>query len=194
MQQVFQFISTIISIYMIILLVRIVMSWFGGMQYGRVMDFLSRITDPYLNAFRGMRFLRIGQVDFSPVVAIIALSVLSNIFLTLGYAGTITLGLILALIVDQLASAAGFFLVIFLILIAVRLIALFANVDATGRFWMFLDHLLEPASARLADKVTRTPMSYRNGLFLLGGTILATVIVGSFVMDYVVLGLRSLPV
>lgn len=36
-------------------------------QFGQI---LASICDPYMNYFRGIRFLRIGNMDFSPVLSI----------------------------------------------------------------------------------------------------------------------------
>jgi hypothetical protein len=78
-------------------------------------EVLCRITDPYLDWFRRFSSLRIGALDLSPLAAMAVLSVLNSVFLTLGRYGVITLGLILALILQALWSAASFILSFFII-------------------------------------------------------------------------------
>jgi YggT family protein len=194
LQGIMQFISTVISIYMLIIFVRIVLSWFSGGDYGRVMDVLRSITDPYLNIFRGSRWTRIGYMDFSPVVAIIALSIVSNIASRIAFAGSISVGIVLAMTVEALASAISFFMVLFMILAGIRVVASFFNVDTAGRFWLALDEILRPVAARLSDRLTaHREVGYRNELFIFLGVLAIVLILGNIGIDYLALGLQRLP-
>jgi YggT family protein len=188
-----QIISAAFSIYMIAIVVRVVMTWFGGAQYGRVMEYLSRVTDPYLEFFRRMGVFRLGHIDFSPVIAIISLSILSNVALQIGYTARVSVGYILAIILDSLADAAGFFLFIFMVLAGIRAVALMAGANTTNRFWMMLDQLLEPLSFRLVKTIRRPETTYRNALFLFVGLSLVVLILGNFVVNAAVNGLAMLP-
>lgn len=68
--------------YTIMLFVRILGSWIPELQNSRFMQFIAFYTDPYLNLFR--RFIPpLGMMDFSPVIAFIALSVLEQVVKTL---------------------------------------------------------------------------------------------------------------
>lgn len=193
LQTVMQIISAALSIYMIAIVVRVVMTWFGGANYGRVMEILARFTDPYLEFFRRMRIFRIGHIDFSPVVAIISLSVLSNVVLQIGYTARVSLGYILAILLNSLADAAGFFLFILIALAGIRAVALFANARP-NRFWMMLDQLLEPISFKLAQSIRRPDTSYKSMLLLFVGLGIAVLIVGNFAINAAVYGLVQLPV
>jgi len=62
------------SIYSLILLVRVLLSWFPNLDWGNpVLSTVSSITDPYLNAFRGL-IPPIGGLDLSAILAFLALS------------------------------------------------------------------------------------------------------------------------
>lgn len=192
---VLRFISAVVSVYMIILVVRILMTWFGRQVEGRPVEILMQITDPYLNVFRRMRFLRVGAFDFSPVVAIITLSVVNNIIGTLAVVGSVTLGFVLGLIVSALTSAATFLLGFFLVLTAIRIIGYFAQANTVNRFWMTLDHILQPLVYRTSELFRQGGnISYRNGLFLFGGATLTVLILGNLLLNALVRGLMSLPV
>lgn len=68
--------------YTLMLFVRILGSWIPEFQSSRIMQFIAFYTDPYLNLFR--RFIPpIGMMDFSPVVAFIALSLIEQMIKTL---------------------------------------------------------------------------------------------------------------
>jgi YggT family protein len=194
LQVIMRFVSTLISIYMLIIFIRIVMSWFSGGSYGRAMDWLKAITDPYLNIFRGSKWTRVGYMDFSPVVAIIALSIVSNLASRIAFAGTISVGIVLAMTVQALASAISFFIVLFLILGAIRLVSTFLDVNTTGRFWMALDEILQPLAARITDRFTGgREITYRSALLIFGAVMIAVLILGNLGIDVLAGGLRGLP-
>jgi YggT family protein len=66
--------SRTLEIYSLILLVRVLLSWFPNMDWSNpVLSTVSSITDPYLNAFRGL-IPPIGGLDLSAIVAFLALN------------------------------------------------------------------------------------------------------------------------
>lgn len=57
---------------MIMLVVRVLSSWFPDLQEHAILRFVRFYTDPYLNLFR--RFIPpLGMMDLSPIVAFFAL-------------------------------------------------------------------------------------------------------------------------
>ncbi len=66
--------ANFISIYSLLLLVRILLTWFQTMEWANnIAAFLSPITDPYLNIFRSF-IPPLGGIDLSPIVAIFVLN------------------------------------------------------------------------------------------------------------------------
>jgi YggT family protein len=60
---------------MLMLLARIVSSWVPELRQYRFMQFIYYYTEPYLNFFR--RILPpIGMIDFSPIIAFLALGLI----------------------------------------------------------------------------------------------------------------------
>ncbi|MGL5034662.1 MAG: YggT family protein [Microcystaceae cyanobacterium] len=75
---VIQTLLNFINIYLLLLFVRILLSWFQTADWAvNAMGFLSPITDPYLNIFRSV-LPPLGGMDFSPILAILALQFLSS--------------------------------------------------------------------------------------------------------------------
>lgn len=67
------------SIYSLILLVRVLLSWFPNLDWSNpVLSSVSAITDPYLNAFRGL-IPPLGGLDLSALVAFIALQLAQSL-------------------------------------------------------------------------------------------------------------------
>ena len=80
------YVSTLSVIYLVLIFIRILTSWIPRMPYNRylaaVLQFVSDVTDPYLNLFR--RFIPMvrmgpGALDLSPIVATIVLILVSGI-------------------------------------------------------------------------------------------------------------------
>lgn len=71
-------------IYMIMIFVRILSSWFPNFQGSVVVRFVSYYTDPYLNVFRRV-IPPLGMIDLSPIVAILVLQVIETVVKTLIY-------------------------------------------------------------------------------------------------------------
>jgi len=76
------YVSTLIWIYTILILIRILLTWVPRMPYNPVLNsvirFVEDVTDPYLAIFR--RFIPpLGMIDISPIVAILALGLVGNL-------------------------------------------------------------------------------------------------------------------
>jgi YggT family protein len=71
--------SVFVSIYIALLVIRILLTWFPTVNwYNQPFSALSQITDPYLNIFRSI-IPPLGGMDFSPMLAILALQLLAGI-------------------------------------------------------------------------------------------------------------------
>ena len=74
-----QVLAQTLSIYTLVLLVRVLLSWFPTLDWGNpVLSTVSSITDPYLNAFRGL-IPPLGGLDLSAIVAFIALQLVQSL-------------------------------------------------------------------------------------------------------------------
>lgn len=73
-----QIVNVFFQIYTLVLLARILGSWFPEIFQYRIMQFVVYITDPYLNFFR--RFIPpLGMIDISPIFAFICLGFIQNL-------------------------------------------------------------------------------------------------------------------
>ncbi|MGL6133123.1 MAG: YggT family protein [Prochlorococcaceae cyanobacterium] len=67
-------VSNTLQIYSLILLVRVLLTWFPNLDWSNpVLSTVSSITDPYLGVFRGL-IPPIGGLDLSAILAFLALS------------------------------------------------------------------------------------------------------------------------
>lgn len=70
-------ISLIFQIYLIMLFVRILISWFPEYMDKKWVQFIAFYTDPYLNIFRKI-IPPIGMIDISPIFAFLALGLIEQ--------------------------------------------------------------------------------------------------------------------
>lgn len=195
MQQVFQFVSVLISIYMVIIFFRIVLTWVRGVQFGRAQEFLATLTDPYLNWFRRTTPVRFGALDFSPVVGILVLGLFNNIATQLAFAGTITFGFVLAMIVSAIWSVVSFFLTFFLILGGIRLVGVLGNFDTGGRFWTIVEQIVNPALHTVVRPFLRGRFTnYRDSLLIFCAALVGILIVGRLLTNLLISLAQSIPI
>lgn len=64
--------NMIFNILYFLLVIRIILSWFGASPYNEIVQILLRITDPILAPFRRLP-LQVGFIDFSPILAFMVL-------------------------------------------------------------------------------------------------------------------------
>ena len=70
-------VSMLFNVIYFLLVIRIVLSWFGVNPYNELVQILFRITEPILAPFKRLP-LQIGMIDFSPIVAFIVVAFLRN--------------------------------------------------------------------------------------------------------------------
>ena len=79
LSQLFQVLAQTLQIYSLVLIVRVLLSWFPNLDWSNpVLSTVSSITDPYLNAFRGL-IPPLGGIDLSAILAFIALNLLQQL-------------------------------------------------------------------------------------------------------------------
>ena len=76
---VLQVLAQTLQIYSLVLIVRVLLSWFPNLDWSNpVLSTVSSLTDPYLNAFRGL-IPPLGGIDLSAILAFIVLNLLQSL-------------------------------------------------------------------------------------------------------------------
>lgn len=89
-EDVADYVGALFLVYIILILIRVLMSWIPRMPYNptlrSVLDFITETTDPYLNLFRRI-IPPIGGggfgLDLSPMIGIIVLVILRGLVVAL---------------------------------------------------------------------------------------------------------------
>ncbi len=162
---VFFAISFLLMVYMVLILIRVLATWFSGVSTPGFITWIARITDPFLNMFRGLRFLRIQYMDLSPLAALALIFILYYVATDLSMAQSIWFGRVLAIIIEVLSMSIRSVFVVFGVLALIRLIAIFAKASSVSRVWFTLDHMLQPLIYPIAARLSpRKVLPYGTGL------------------------------
>jgi len=149
MQFIFRILAAAAGIYSLLIFIRIIISWFGGFISGKPVEILNKITDPYLDWFRKKLNIRVGFLDFSVVVAIVSLSLIQNILLTLSVSERMTIGFLLAEVILSLWRIISFILTFLIVVIVLRAIAYLTNRNIYSPFWSIVDSISQPIMYRM---------------------------------------------
>ena len=120
------FISRLIGLYLMLIWIRIIFSWFSPYpRPGSFTYFLSMLVDPYLDMFR-TKFLRMGFFDFSPLIGIGVLEGVRSIFTIYGPYGVMRLSFIVQLFIEMFWSyGISLFFIMFGLFLLLRTIGSF---------------------------------------------------------------------
>jgi len=190
-----RFLTAIIFVYILMLGLRIILSWFQGSVYGRPWELLVRLTEPYLSLFRRLRFLRRGTIDFTPIAAILTLVVILQVIYLIGETGKISLGLFLGIVAGALWAAVRFLLVLFLVMAVLRaILGAVANMR-DSRLIGALGYMIEPAVS-LVRRIfpARQTLSERQYLYLTIVFLLVLWLLGLYLVPRLVAFLNNLPI
>ncbi|WP_262965743.1 YggT family protein [Methylobacter psychrophilus] len=97
-------IDTLFSLYILAVLIRFLLQWYGGDFYNPISQFLVKITHPPLKILR--RFVpSIGKIDTSALILVLALQMLADFSIRLLFNGSmINIGALAIISITQLIS------------------------------------------------------------------------------------------
>lgn len=75
-------VARLFDLYNLFILVRLLLSWVNPDPYAAWVRWLYRVTDPFLEPFRRL-LPPVGMIDFSPILALLVLSLIRRLTLNL---------------------------------------------------------------------------------------------------------------
>ena len=134
--------ASLLSFYSLLIWLRIIISWVRIAE-NPLSHWLGRIVDPYLELFKPIKALRRERFDLTPLAALALLSVVQSMLRLYGTYGKLTVGMVLALLLQTLwsylASPLFWFIII---LLAVRLYFCYRPTPQTIAYIAMLDSLV----------------------------------------------------
>lgn len=189
----FKILASAVSIYEILCFIYIIMGWFPGARYTRFGNIMSQICEPFLSFFR--RFpIRIGMVDFSPILAFGALALASSIFGDIARYGVLRLGVLLASLLQICWSLFSSLITVFNIILVIRLVVHLAGKDFSSQIWRSLDQIISPVQSRITSRLFKNRFrTYRAQLAITLCVCIIVQVLGSWLSGFLASILVKIP-
>ena len=160
--------SAAVTIYTMLCFLNIIISWFPGAKFTSIGRAISALTDPYMNFFSRSGWLTFGNIDFSPILSIGILSVISSILGGITSTGRIYVGGILGTIIIMLWNVSTSILSILFLLLLVRWIVLTVKHGYTpyNSAWNNIDQFLQRLAFKVAGTFVKSTLSYQKALLI----------------------------
>lgn len=163
MRSLLLFLSSLVQLYSLICVIYILLSWVPQLRFSSVGKVLAAICEPFLQWFKRFSFTRIGVVDFSPILALGVLSILSMALNQFAHTGKLSVGFVIAGLIQVVWSFFSFLLSLILIFLLVRIVYDFLSSNRyRSNFWIMLDNFLNPLINYVSQLLFRDrSVSYR---------------------------------
>lgn len=187
-------VSALLQVYMLLLVIRIVLTWVS-MDHGHpVLRILHSVSDPYLNWFRRFRFLVLGNIDFSPLAALLVVNFFASLARMIAMYGQVTLGIVLIILIQLIWGAVSFFFLILAVLSIIRFLAVQFRWGGQA-VWGYLDALLQPPAYFVGHLLRpKKFLSYTTTLMVLAILNLAAWALGGLLVSVLSQLLSTLPI
>ncbi|MDR1443434.1 MAG: YggT family protein [Treponema sp.] len=194
MSFIMNILGSLAGFYMLLIFIRVMISWFGGANLGRPAEILTQITDPYLNWWRKFPMFRTGYIDLSPVAGMAVLSLVQTVCNTTARYGRMSMGTLLAIVLQAAWSVISFVLGFFIIVLVLRFFAYLTNRNIYSAFWRIIDSISQPVLYRITRIFFRRRLiNYMAGVLLSIGTLAVLFIGGSLLVSLLLGFLTRLP-
>lgn len=184
-----------VSLYSTLCFFRIILTWIPSLNYSAIGKFLSSICDPYLNLFSRLP-LRIGMFDFTAMIAIGILYVISSILGNINASGYISLSMILANLLSIVWSIASSIATVIMIIFIVRyLVSIFSRTsNQYDSPWQRFDDAIRNMVFKICNFFTGgRSISYKTALLIDSIAMLAILILSSFLYRWLMVFIHYIP-
>jgi YggT family protein len=183
---IFSILSSVVSIYAIFCVLRIVFTWIPQANSSGFGKFLATICDPYLKLFRNIKWMRFGQIDFSPALGLCllgAVSVLLGSFAGHTFSLSFLLQTLIGLVWNVISSLISFLIIVF----AVRLIVILVTKStySSNQLLNAVDSSLGQIAARISQIFFRGNVSYKKQLIVALVVLLVIQLLGWLVFSMI---------
>ena len=170
--------SFILTVYSFLCFLCVIMSWIPGLKFTAFGRFLDSLCSPYLNLFSRISFLRFGNIDFSPVISIGLLVILSATLGEIQSTGRIYIAGIFISLISMIFNAIHSLLIIFTLLVLIRWIFLKINHGRTeyDSGWNQVDLMIKNVSYKIGGTFFKGSLSYERALLITWISSLVTII------------------
>lgn len=184
-----------VSLYSTLCFFRIILTWIPSLNYSAVGKFLSSICDPYLNLFSRLP-LRVGMIDFTAMVAIGVLYVISSILTNVSASGYISLSMILANLINIVWSIGSSIITVIMLIFFVRYLVSVFNKSSNqyNSPWQRFDDAIRNMVFKICSFLTGGKnISYKTALLVDSIALLLILLVSSFLLRILLVFVNYIP-
>lgn len=184
-----------VSLYSTLCFFRIILTWIPSLNYSAVGKFLSSICDPYLNLFSRLP-LRVGMIDFTAMVAIGVLYVISSILTNVSASGYISLSMILANLINIVLSIGSSIITVIMLIFFVRYLVSVFNKSSNqyNSPWQRFDDAIRNMVFKICSFLTGGKnISYKTALLVDSIALLLILLVSSFLLRILLVFVNYIP-
>lgn len=184
-----------VSLYSTLCFFRIILTWIPSLNYSTVGKFLSSICDPYLNLFSRLP-LRVGMIDFTAMVAIGVLYVISSILTNVSASGYISLSMILANLINIVWSIGSSIITVIMLIFFVRYLVSVFNKSSNqyNSPWQRFDDAIRNMVFKICSFLTGGKnISYKTALLVDSIALLLILLVSSFLLRKLLVFVNYIP-
>ncbi len=184
-----------VSLYSTLCFFRIILTWIPSLNYSAVGKFLSSICDPYLNLFSRLP-LRVGMIDFTAMVAIGVLYVISSILTNVSASGYISLSMILANLINIVLSIGSSIITVIMLIFFVRYLVSVFNKSSNqyNSPWQRFDDAIRNMVFKICSFLTGGKnISYKTALLVDSIALLLILLVSSFLLRKLLVFVNYIP-
>ena len=161
-QMTMRVLSALLMVYFFLIMIRIILSWLpasseGTMKFKAMID---KLTDPYMNRFRGISWLRFGMLDFSPVLGLAVLSFFLYLTQRLSMGSFPGPGELIAWVLQMVWGIIAFLMTLLAIVMIVRVVTLYTMKGSRPDWIDRLDAFLFPKVSRILGLFTHKTVQY----------------------------------
>lgn len=187
--------SALITLYTLCCFINVLLSWIPGLKFTKFGHFISSICNPYMDFFSKYGWFRIASLDFSPIVSIGILSIISSILAGILGTGRIYFGGILSTIFSMIWGIFSSLMGILTIFVFIRWIVLIINNRKTtySSGWEQIDSVLTKITYKVAGTFSKKGISYVQSLLVTWISFLVVLIAGNYLIDLITKYCEKIP-
>ncbi|MBQ2552618.1 MAG: YggT family protein [Treponema sp.] len=183
---IFSILSSFVSIYAILCVLRLIFTWIPQANSSGFGKFLAAVCDPYLKLFRNIKWMRIGQIDFSPALGLgllWAASALLGSFPGHGFSLSFLLQTLIGIVWNLVSSLISFLIIVFLVRLIVILVT--KSEYSSNQLLNAVDSSLGQIAARISRIFFRGNVSYKKQLIVALAVLLVIQLLGWLVFSMI---------
>jgi YggT family protein len=132
------------AVYILLIFMRVLFAWLKPNMFNPIVKFVYTLTDPYLKLFAGIRFLKIGYLDLTPILALYLLYLIQELSYKVLLTGYFSAAILASMVIILLFRFVYFILFIFIIAVGLRLIFEIIGMRANNVFISIVYSISEP--------------------------------------------------